>query len=124
MAQLLSGRVTERVVDAQSEMELSFAEVKAAATGDDWCWSRPRRTGDRASGAPVPLVLQGRERDRKEAATLRRSAENVRRTATRNQQLAARIAQCEQPGFKTLEGDALQERPKIGSYVPSACLIS
>src|SRR5262249_30214022 len=118
MAQLLAGRVNERVVDAQSEMEMSYAEAKAAATGDELV--REQAATDMEIGRLERLsrsFFQARERDKKEAAALRRAAESVRKMATRHQQLAARIAACKLPGFKTLEGIYLEERPKVGSYM-------
>ncbi len=118
MAQLLSGRINERVVDAQSEMELSYAEVKAAATGDELVLEQAAT--DMEIGRLERLsraFFQARERDKKEAASRRRAAEYKRKAAAHNQQLAARIAQCKLPGFKTLEGVYLEERQKIGLYL-------
>jgi hypothetical protein len=116
--QLSSGKLSSREMQAQSDTELSYGQVMAAATGN-------------------PLLLEKAEIEVM-LGRLERLAENHKRTCYRNTQDAQRFRQsaqerrdqikrlsdlltimqaCRLIGFVTKQGEFLEERQQIGLYI-------
>lgn len=118
MTQFMSGKVKGREIDTQGEMELNFAEVKAAATGDPLLLEQAATGMELARLQSLAKSFYGaRERDKWEARTARSAAERTRQSAHFFQQFAEEVQQCRYPGFRSLAGETLEDHPKIGKLI-------
>lgn len=116
--QLMCGKVTGREIDAQGEMELNYAEVKAAATGDPLILEQAATDMEVARLQRLAKTFfSARERDKKEASAARRGAESARRAAQHIQAFAEKIQQCKHPGYRSPRGEELNGHPEIGKLL-------
>lgn len=116
--QLMSGKVTGREIDARGEMELNYAEVKAAATGDPLILEQAATDMEVARLQRLAKTFySARERDKKEASAARRGAESARRFAQNVQAFAEKIQQCKHPGYRSPRGVEMSDHQEIGKLL-------
>jgi hypothetical protein len=118
MAQLLAGTVTDREMDIESEMEITYREVKAAATGDELVLEQASIDMEVARLQRLGRVyMQARERDRHSVLEQRRIAQTSRERVANLKILANRMVQCQAHGFSTLEQKQIEDRQEAGLYI-------
>lgn len=116
--QFMSGKITSREVDACGEIEMSYAQVKAAATGDklileqavtDMEVTRLQRLAN--------TFFSARKRDKEEARAARYGAEEARQLAQKIQTFAAKVQQCKHSGYRSPRGETLEDNQEIGKFL-------
>ncbi len=116
--QLMCGKVTGREIDARGEIEMNYAEVKAAATGDLLVLEQAKIDMETARLQRLAKTFfSARERDKKEAIAARRGAEVARRAAQGVQAFATKIQQCKNPGYRSPRGETLEDNQEIGKLL-------
>ncbi len=116
--QLMCGKVTGREIDAKGEIEMNYAEVKAAATGDLLVLEQAKIDMEVARLQRLAKTFfSARERDKKESRTARLGAEAARRAAQGVQAFATKVQQCKYPGYRSPRGETLEDNQEIGKFL-------
>lgn len=116
--QLMCGKVTGREIDARGEIEMNYAQVKAAATGDLLVLEQAKIDMEVARLQRLAKTFfSARERDKKEARAAQRGAEAARRAAQGIQAFAAKVQQCKYPGYQSPRGETLKDNQEIGKFL-------
>ena len=116
--QMRRGKITGREMDELGETALSYAQVKAAATGDPLVLEQAELDVTIAQLQRLQFAhIRARKRDAQEAARARYSGDRAVARAEALQMLAENVARCSRPGFSTPSGEHLTEKPAIGAAI-------
>ncbi|HLG61138.1 MAG TPA: hypothetical protein VKY19_04340 [Ktedonosporobacter sp.] len=116
--QMRRGKITTREMDAQGETALSYAQVKAAATGDPLVLEQAELDVTIAQLQRLQTAhLRARKREAQDAAQARSTCNEARIRAASLRALAATVARCARPGLTTRSGEYLTKRSAIGAVI-------